>query len=297
MTALATTQNGQASQLARPAMTQDRIPPRVDTPVDITFGGTPDPSAPVTLSIDGAGGGNGSATIDGSPQFSFAVSGTQTVNLRGVGQTAPGSAGHLKLVARQHGTLLAESNGFSVSSIPQNLSFTFDHLLTGAQRGFFINYDWESDSGTAADHRKPDLDQAETSERIELAVHTGIFTTLGSSTTGCYQPSNVSPSGDTHSVGPPAALKGDGVLEFKQTFMFKDKRTGAVDKPMTNTGFKIRYVTAEKPGSGFFFPDFQVTSSKSGVATTATDHNPSCPSGPISSASGSGSVPPTTQDV
>ncbi len=285
------------------AMVPDRIPPRVDTPVDITFGGTPDPSAPVTLSIDGAGGGNGSATIDGSPQSSFAVSGTQSVKLRGVSQTALGSAGHLKLVARQHGTLLAESNGFSVSSIPQNMSHPFDRLLTDADctsvglaagcglRGMLVDQNMDSDSGVPAD-----LDQAQESERIQVRLATGIFAGA-TPNTGCYVSCTPSPP-DANGSGGLAGASSSGVFMTSQTFMFRDNRTGASEVPMTRSGFIITLTVAPKPGSGIlgFFQDFQLTTSSIGTATSSTDPNKVCPSGTITSAAGITSVT-KTQDL
>jgi hypothetical protein len=281
--------------LATPtAMTQDRIPPRVNTRVDVVFAGTPDLSAPVTLSVDGTGGGNGSATINGSPNFSFALSGTETVNLRGVDQTTPGKAGNLKLVARQHGTLVAQSNGFSVSSIPQNMSFTFAHLATAADctapgmagcRGIVINYAWSSDSTVNAD-----LDQALHSERVQAIALTGFFAGASGSTS-CYFSSAVGQQ-DTHATGGLAGVSTPGISVHSQTFMFRDNRTGASEIPMTNSGFLITQVVAPKPGTGFlgFGQDFAITTTKVGVPTTATDPNPVCPSGPIASGAGTGSV-------
>jgi hypothetical protein len=69
----------------------DRIPPRVDTPVDVTIAGLAVPMRDVTLSIAGAGGGNGTATINGAATADLGAS--ATVNLRGVVQTTPGKAG------------------------------------------------------------------------------------------------------------------------------------------------------------------------------------------------------------
>ena len=48
---------------ASPAGTPDRIPPRVDTEAAVGVTGA-DATAPVTLAIEGQGGGNGTATID-----------------------------------------------------------------------------------------------------------------------------------------------------------------------------------------------------------------------------------------
>jgi len=278
-------------------MIPDRIPPRVDTPVDVTFGGTPDFSAPVTLSIDGTGGGNGSATINGFPSFSFALSGTETVKLRGVNQTDVGKAGNLKLIARQHGTLSAESKGFSVSSIPQNVSFTFDRLVTPADctalgftgcRGIVVDYAWDSDSAVPGD-----LDKASQAERVQATVATGVF--VGSTAKHSCYISSISPQSDTHAIGGIAGGSTPGTLIVNQTFMFKDDRTGASEIPMTNSGFQLTRVVEPKPGTGLlgFFQDFQITTSKISVATSATGTNPSCPSGPIASNAGTGSTTKT----
>ncbi len=271
---------------ATPAsMVPDRIPPRVDTPVDVVFGGTADPSAPVTLSLDGANGGNGSATINGNPTHSFAVTGTERVQLRGVDQTDPGKAGNLKLVARQRGSLLAESNGFSVSSIPQNMSFTFNSLVVGANRGIVVDFDWESDSGA-----KPDLNQAEQSERIELNPGTGVFAGPLTASTSCYI-NSTSAQHDTNAEV--AGLRDEGSLSAKQTFMFRDNRTGASEIPMTNSGFLVSWIVSS---TGFLFKDYHITTSRVSVATSAHDPNPACPAGTIASAAGTGSVSKTQDE-
>ena len=104
-------------------MKKNHIPPRVNTPVDVQLNGTLDPSMPVTLSIDGQGGGNGEATIDGKVTQNLTSSGTTTMNLRGKTQTEPNQDSRLTLVATQNGKQLASSHGFSVSAIPQELVF------------------------------------------------------------------------------------------------------------------------------------------------------------------------------
>jgi uncharacterized protein DUF4157 len=282
------------------AMIPDRIPPRVNTPVDVTFGGTPDVSAPVTLSIDGTGGGNGSATINGAASFSFAVKGTETVNLSGVTQTDPGKAGNLTLVARQHGSLLAMSNGFSVSSIPQNMSHPFIRLLSDADcvsvglpaacglRGMLVNQTMESDSGVPAD-----LDKVQESERIQILLATGIFAGAASRT-GCYVSCVPSPP-DANGGAGLAGARSSGTEMSAQTFMFRDNRTGASEIPMTKSGFILSMIVAPKPGSGFLGvgQDFQLTTSSIGTATSSTDPNKVCPSGPIASAAGMTAVTKT----
>jgi hypothetical protein len=283
-----------------PAMVPDRIPPRADTPIDVTFGGSSDLSAPVALSVDGTGAGNGSATINGSPTFSFVSTGTETLKLRGVEQTDPGKAGHLKLIARQHGTLLAESAAFSVSSIPQNMSFTFNRLgipadctslgLTGCKL-VVVDYKWESDSTVPGD-----LDKADQSERVQMLIGTGIFAGAPPRTS-CYL-SSLSPQQDFHGSGNLVGASDSGFSIFIQDFMFRDNRTGASEIPMTHSGFQVTHLVSPKPGTGFLGmgQDFQFTVTKAAVPAAVTDPNTTCPSKTIVSAAGSGSVT-KTQDL
>ncbi len=50
-------------------MAEDRIPPRVDTDVEVERRPLGPPMLPVTLSVAGAGGANGDVTIDGTPSL------------------------------------------------------------------------------------------------------------------------------------------------------------------------------------------------------------------------------------
>jgi hypothetical protein len=246
-------------------MVPDRIPPRVDTPVTLTFSGTPDVSAPVEVRVEGGGGANGAATINGGTSHNFAVTGAQTINLRGTTQTAPGSAGNLRLVARQRGTELARSSGFSVSSIPQNVNFAFSSPITGTNRGFVALGTWQSDSGNITD-----LDQTDISERVQISTATGSLAGVTLTTSG-YLGVGTTSLLDTHSVGPTSVLTSAGNLILEQTQMFKDLRAGAVDIPVTNSGFRIAHLVFPKPGTGFLGigVSFQVLSMKFGAATTA----------------------------
>jgi outer membrane protein OmpA-like peptidoglycan-associated protein len=249
-----------------PAGMPDRIPPRVDTIVGVGVVGWHPPLLPVTLSIDGAGGGNGEATINGAATVD--VTASTAVNLRGTTQTTPGNAGNLHLVAEQGGGRLATSNAFSVSAIPQNFSITFNSLVTGARRGIRVNNHWESDSGVVAD-----LDQAERSEQVEYGAGTGIFAGVTGVNSG-YLPAHNPPRVDSHSVGT-ALLTGAGTLTANQTFIFRDHRTGAADIPVRNSGFLIARRATPLFGVVFF------TTSKSGAAVTANG---------FASAAGAGAV-------
>jgi outer membrane protein OmpA-like peptidoglycan-associated protein len=269
------------------AMTGDRLPPRVDTPISMVLGGASNPALPVVLSVDGTGGGNGTATINGGATQTLTASGT--VNLQGVDQTDPGKSGGLTLVARRGGAVLASSKGFSVSAIPQNFSFTFSGLITRPfERGILVNEHWESDSGVLSD-----LDEAEVAERVEITTDTGACKGVGQRS-GCYAPAfTILGSADEHSF---PIIKSECTRIVNQTHMFKDHRAGAADVPMTNSGFLITRILEKKPRSGAFFPDFQITTKKEGATTTANDSNPTCSSAPIASAAGSGSVT-KTQDM
>ena len=281
------------------AMTQNRIPPRVDTPVTVTLAGTPSISTPVTLAVEGGGSGNGSATVDGrTASAAFAVTGATVVNLRGVDQTLDAAhAGNLRLVARQRGTQIGASGGLSVSSIPVSMSHPFNRLLSDVDctsvglpaacglRGILVHQTMDSDSGVPAD-----LDRAQQSERIQVAIATGIFAGT-TPRTGCYVSCTPSPD-DANGSGGLAGQRSPGVLTFRQTFMFRDNRTGASEIPMADSGFRINLDVAPVPGSGFlgFGQSFQLTASSIGTANSATDPNPACPSATIASAAGRTSV-------
>lgn len=255
-----------------PAGMPDRIPPRVDTSVGVGVVGFSLPMRPITLSIDGAGGGNGDASINGAATFD--VSSSRSVALRGITQTAIGNAGNLRLIASQGGTLLARSNTFSVSSIPEDLSVSFHSLVTGRSRGFRVDMSWDSDSGVFAD-----LNNTEISERVEEDSRGGSLVGTGAIRTSGYLPGTVGQR-DTHSV---AALSASGFLLINQTFMFKDNRVGAVDIPLKNSGFRIGHFITPKPGTGVlgFFQDFKATSLKFGQRNRALG---------IASNAGSGNV-------
>ena len=247
------------------AMIPDRIPPRVDTPVAISISGAVSASNPVVLSIDGQGASNGTATIDGAATLPLETTESRTVDLQGVtqtdgnAQTVGRNAGNLRLVATQAGTRRAASNGFSVSSIPQNLRFTsVTPDISPEERGFVLVYDWDSDSGVPAD-----LQETEQCERVESSA-SGIFVGQNLRTNPCSSSAN--PIGDIHTVGNPlAAFRGPGTLITKQTFVFRDHRSGAMDVPMTNSGFLIvRGIFENVPG-----PGFKILTAKAGAATTA----------------------------
>lgn len=240
---------------ATPAsMAADRIPPRVGTTVHVDVNGVKSGDPPVTLSVEGAGGGNGTVKIDGAATKTLAAS--ADVTLTGGDQTTPGKAGGLKLVAKQGATTLATSGGFSVSSIPQNWTCTFKELITGTSRGFVVRDKWESDSGVVAD-----LDQTEISELVEVTSSTGTFAGTSKRNSGYLAGDRFTQ--DQHGT-PVSVLKGTGKRIATQTSMFKDKRVDANDIPVKNSGYTvIRDVT--DVGSG----KLEIETDKQGASTTA----------------------------
>ncbi|HEU4793592.1 MAG TPA: hypothetical protein VFS96_08035 [Nitrolancea sp.] len=253
------------------AMTANRIPPRADTPVTVDVSGLDPTGPPVTLRVEGSGGDNGSATIFGGNRFHLFGDGSATVQLRGTSQTKPGNAWRLRLVADVGATRVAQSNGFSVSAIPQDFSVSFHSLITGGFRGIRVNNSWQSDSGNVAD-----LDEAERSEQVQYGAGSGVLAGAGAAAGNSgYLPAHNPPLVDNHGANT-AVLTGVGSITAEQTFIFKDKRTGASDIPMRNSGFRIsRVVTQPAPGS------LEITTSKVGTATSAKG---------FASAAGSGSV-------
>lgn len=257
---------------ASPAAMADRIPPRVTTVAHVDISGLKPGDPPVKLSVAGAGGGNGTVTIDGSATKSLSAS--ADVNLMGVAQTDSGKGGALRLAAKRGGSELATSGGFSVSSIPQNYTDTFVRLVTGAKRGVVVQDGWESDSGVVAD-----LNETEIAEQVEVTAATGCFAGLGKINSG-YLPGDKF-SKDTHSSAV-AALTKPGNKVAAQTCMFKDKRAGSTDIPMTKSGYTIVRDVSAKDAGGL---SFHIT--KNGAATTANG---------VTSGAGSGSID-KTQDV
>ncbi|PXX98169.1 eCIS core domain-containing protein [Halomonas sp. LBP4] len=247
-----------------PAGMPDRIPPRVDTIVGVGVVGFTPPMAPITISVDGSGGGNGDLTIDGAATAS--VTSSTALRLRGTTQTDVGNGGNLSLVAEQGGTRLATSNSFSVSSIPQNWSISFRSLVTGPRRGFVVNDRWESDSGVVAD-----LDETEISEIVDPALTSGSLAGVGITVSG-FLPGD-SFTTDEHSSS--AATTATGTAVLNQVSIFNDDRTGATDIPLTNGGYQITHIILGLPATSI------VTTAKNGASVTA---------GGFTSNAGAGSV-------
>src|SRR5262249_45655900 len=152
-----------------PAGVPDRIPPRVDTPLQVMI--EPDltgSSQFVTLKTANVGAGNGDFTIDGNA--TSRIEQTRNVNFQGVVQTSPGSVGNLKCVAQVRGQDGAQSPGFSVAAMPIGLKEMFNTALDipdpdplQAKYGIETAIIVDSDSGVP-----DDLDFVDWKEFVEL---------------------------------------------------------------------------------------------------------------------------------
>jgi hypothetical protein len=241
-----------------------RIPPRVDTPVDVTVTGTVPAGSPITLEIDGASSNNGTATINGNATHSLTA--TETVQLRGGTQTVPGNDGNLKLVANYNGNRIADSNAFSVAAYPVEIGFDYHGLLQGMVVagnmfwGASYNLTFTSDSGVGAD-----CDETKISENVIVHAGTGLF--AGSNNVRSGFLTTTDPQRDHHgtSGGPtPAALQAlmnaanlaTSRKEEHQFFRFSCARTGIADNltagpTVPTSGFKITQ-RASHPGGQYF---------------------------------------------
>ncbi|HSE19278.1 MAG TPA: hypothetical protein VLB46_19610 [Pyrinomonadaceae bacterium] len=244
-----------------PTGVPDRIPPRVDTPINVQV--EPDlgtSGQQLTLAILNGSATNGTVTINGNATANITKTGN--VNLRGGTQTAAttglggGNAGNLRVVARVRAQDAVTSNGFSVAAIPENWTQTFNSLITGASRGIRVNDMWVSDSGVIAD-----LDAVEIAEEVDVASETGVFVGLGGGTNSSYLTAT-SFTVDSHST-PVSRITGTGFQRLDQTSKFLDRRTGVTDIPMTNTGYNIDRDAVQGTGMVTF------TTSKGGAAVTA----------------------------
>jgi hypothetical protein len=266
-----------------PAGTPDRIPPRVDTEVTVGVVGA-QASAPVTLSIEGGGGGNGSATVDRAATASVAAD--TTVKLRGVDQTADGKAGNLRLVAEQGTTRLASSEPFSVAAYPVEIGFAFHAVMSPTVvegvKAWGASYDLTaaSDSKVAGD-----LDLTKIAENVIVHTPRGIFKDAENVHSGFRRTTRR--QRDHHGTGIEdgnaaamiAAIKRVGVDRSTQVshqfYRFSCARSGlAEDKDagpkVPTSGFKITHGTS-KSGPTFFMDVRKVGFANNRVAAGTVD--------------------------
>lgn len=215
-----------------------RIPPRVSQSVSLALTGT----GSVTVSLEGTSATNGTATVNGAASATVAASGA--VTLRGSTQTAPGSAGNLRLVASAGTTVVGRSNPFTVCAIPTTVTVSRGALITGPERGVEAITSNNSDSGVVAD-----LGQVQMSEKVQYVGGTGCFAGITSGNNSGFLPANNTPHGTDHHGTPRALLTSAGSIDAQQMFVFNDARSGAMGIPVTNSGFNIHRQVTSTPAA------------------------------------------------
>jgi hypothetical protein len=265
------------------AGTPDRIPPRVATEVEVGVKGA-SADAPVKLTVDRQGGGNGTVRLDGAAAVD--LSATATVKLKGGEQTDDGKAGNLQLVARQGTTELARSKGFSVAAYPSEIGFKFFSLMSPAVIKGVKVWGARYDLTVVSDSEvRGDLDRTKIAENVIVKSATGIFKGAENRhsdfnpTTLKQRDHHGSGTDDDNAAGLIAEIKKAGAGKSKQVshqlYRFSCLRTGiAEDKEkapkVPTSGFRIQHRTSAAEGKYFM----NITKSglkHSGVAAGTVD--------------------------
>ena len=271
--AVAVTFGGPVRSASTPAAMVDRIAPGRSVPVPVTVANWSPPMIPITVRVTG-GAGAGTATVNGAASAQITASGPVTIG--GGTQTGVGKGAGLRVTAAQGGTTLASSSAFAVCAVPTDWTDTLVGPVTGAKRGIKVQDGWSSDgSGTIAE-----LDATEISEQVQYVGGTGCFAGITSGSNSGYLPGN-SLTQDTHST-PVSLLTSAGHISADQVSTFNEKRTGATNIAMANSGMRVSRDVRAKAGGGL-----EIETGKQGAAVTARG---------FSSAAGSASIS-LTQDV
>lgn len=250
-----------------PAGMSERIPPRIDQSVAVTLTG----SGSVQISVEGVSAANGTATVDGA--VTKTLGGNGSVNVRGISQTAPGSAGQLRLVAKVGSATVGQSNAFTICAVPTTVTVAFANAITGTERGIAMTTYNNSDSGLVTD-----LDQVQMSEKVKYRGGTGCFAGITSGNNSGFLPADHSPHG-TDSHGTPVALMtSPGTIDAGQVFVFNDARSGALNVIVKNSGFNIHRNVLNMGGL------LMIITSKAGAGMTVGGST-------ASAGSGGGSLP------
>lgn len=298
----------------------DRIPPRVDTPIEIKVSPGLDVGQSVKVRIEAldpnnpafddalAGGaiftkyqqvGDIDITSDmvNNNETRFQIQGIVDPIFDYADQTQPGHAGRLRIYAwTVNNGLTPLTDGFSVAAIPQTMTESFYNGVyfdpdpnqpDNAWAGFAVTLDWKSDSG-----QNKDLDKVSIAEVLRTFWHTGSFQNYGDDEPTGYSAAfdPTLRTIDTNAVLS-EGLRAPGDLITAQTHMFKDERTGARDIPMANSGYIIEFIC-------FIDTDgyWKITTTKVGADTNATtargDRGANEPPYPVDIDSSAGEIDP-----
>lgn len=256
-------------------MTQHRIPPKAETLVNISVNNLAAGNAPVRIYIEDANAGNGLVGIDGDNQKMIMASGTYELSLRGAKQTAPGSGGKLRLAAEQNGNRIAQSGGFSVSAIPETWSTKFKAPIDTPGKpnswvGISVTDAVFSDVGS---HTY--LDEVLISECVSHHPGKG-FLNNSKKITSKYQEVS-SDMWDEHAYQPRMHMNEESNMSQTQTAKFHDKRTGAIDIPVKDSGYLIEHNVSKIANKHFLY-----TIKKTGADVTADSIKSDAGAGEIS---------------
>lgn len=234
--------------------------------------------APVLVRVEGSGGENGTASLNGAAEVE--LNGSASVNLRGLTQTSPENANQLfvtiwKEQSEEDGgnVILLRSGRFSVAAAPvnwqlegkQDLAGEFLAEFGGKFWGLTVIETWDSDSGALSD-----LDEVDVDERVELVTATGIYE---GQQVGVRAPTpgvNEAEALDDHGVGE-HLLTGPGQKEIHQVHVYDDRRTGAVGAPIENSGYKITQTVTEGEATdkgAYVETEYTIATKKEGAAVT-----------------------------
>jgi peptidoglycan hydrolase-like protein with peptidoglycan-binding domain len=237
-----------------PAPMPDRIPPKIDVPVDVTLpGGAATPTTVKAVPTQAGGAEPGEVLIDGKPSADLTASGTVTV--QGTAQTFSRFVNQLSLVAVQGGKEIARSAPFAVAAIPVGIDTTKDSDSGRGSplRGMIVSFTVRSDSGDRAD-----LDKVQAKEVLENRQNTGCFSTFNAQdvldrNAPDYGLGIDKQRTDKHRIES-GVLTSPGVWQIGQVLLFRDLRTGIGDVPIPHSAYEIAWnVTKFSVGDGLFF--------------------------------------------
>jgi hypothetical protein len=232
-----------------PAGMPDRIPPTVNvlTPVKVTVAPNLG-NKQLFLSVKGSTvPANGNAQFNSQGHWDSIKlppgGSPYTYDIFGVTQTAAtampggGNAGHLQVAVELHqGPVLKQSAGFSVAAIPQLWKTSYkDKYALGGNTGIILKDTFQSDSGQVAD-----LDAVDVAEQVKSDQGTGVLVNVVLQVGGYV--AATSPLITDSLFAPNAAFQTPGgELVAHQVHVFRDRRTGASNIPVTSSGYKMEY--------------------------------------------------------
>jgi len=252
----------------------NRIPPRIGNNIGIVIKSNVAGLTPLTLTVNGNGGPNGAASVNGAE--SLQINSSAGFTLKGLTQTAAGNNNRLSLVltARYQGQDLVvnRSRGFTIASKPLKWNLSAQEDINGtAMEGFAgifygltVEEEWQSDSGSMAD-----LDGVAVDERVEMQEATGIYSGIQ---IGVRPPTPANDAAlDDHALEKDS-ITGPGKKVLKQTHVYKDIRTGVADVPVEDSGYRITQeviVQSEEDKGRYIETVYRIHTTKTGAALAA----------------------------